>query len=313
MSLIRPSRRQLLLQSAGLALGFGVARFPAVLSAQEQQPLEVGCAGSMRAMLDGAVKSAAAQELHLDLHAHAQGADAVAQAIVSGKLQADVFVPITATPMWTVLKAGKADKAVPIARTEMVLVYSPKSRYAEQFAAAAHGNAKWWEIMQQPGIRINRSDPRGDPGGRNMIFLMKLAEAVYGQPGLTDKVLGAPLNPDQVDPSRNAQELLASGGLDVIASYRTAAVGGKLPYITLLPEVNLGGLHVHAEHPEVSLTIEGKTFYPDPLVFYAATLTGAANAAGANAFLEWLRGDSAQRLFKSNGFTAPDDAEILTV
>jgi molybdate/tungstate transport system substrate-binding protein len=31
-------------------------------------------------------------------------------------------------------------------------------------------------------------------------------------------------------------------------------------------DVNLSRLNVHAENPELCLSIEGKTFYPEPLV-----------------------------------------------
>jgi molybdate/tungstate transport system substrate-binding protein len=69
-------------------------------------------------MLEGLLKTAAAQSLHLNLRTHAQGADAVAQSLVHGTLQADVFIPITTTPMLTIMRAGKAEVAYPIARTE---------------------------------------------------------------------------------------------------------------------------------------------------------------------------------------------------
>jgi ABC-type molybdate transport system substrate-binding protein len=44
------------------------------------------------------------QRLKLDLQSYAQGAAVVAQSIVVGQLQADVFLPITASPMRTVIQ-----------------------------------------------------------------------------------------------------------------------------------------------------------------------------------------------------------------
>ena len=145
-------------------------------SALAQQPtqqltaLNVASAGSFRAMVQGPFKNAAATDLQLDPRSHAQGADAVAQSIVDGSLRADVFVPITAEPMQTVLRAGKARVSRAIARTELVILYSPKSRFVNQFAAAASGKADLWEVLQQPGLRFARSNPAADPSGHSIIF-----------------------------------------------------------------------------------------------------------------------------------------------
>ncbi|MDE1178570.1 MAG: extracellular solute-binding protein [Edaphobacter sp.] len=301
-------RRRLLRQATLLAIGATLDASPAALLAQELHALEVACAGSMRAMTEGPLKLAAAKTLSLDLRAHAQGADAVAQSIVDGSLRADVFLPITATPMMTVLRAGKAETAVPIARTEMVLVYSPKSRFAAQFEAAARGQANWWEILQQPGVRIGRSDPRADPGGRNIIFMMMLAAKKYRQPDLVQKVLGDPLNPQQVG---NGQARLQTGELDAGASYRISAISSHLPFITLPADVNLSSLNLHAEHPDLHLTFGERTFYPDPLAFYAAALGDAIDRKSADAFVQWLRGSEAQSLFRENGFQPADAAVAL--
>jgi molybdate/tungstate transport system substrate-binding protein len=168
--------RRHFLKSGGFLVGGGVtAGSFGHLLAEQLDVLEVASAGSMRAMLDGPLKVSAAQSLKLDLHSHAQGADAVARSLAEGSLHADVFIPITAGPMRTVMQVGKADVAYPIARTEMVLVYSPKSRFASRFEAAAAGKANWWETLQEPGLRFARGNPAGDPGGRNAFFLMMLA------------------------------------------------------------------------------------------------------------------------------------------
>jgi hypothetical protein len=108
----------------------------------------------MRAMLEDPIKMGIAKELKLDLHAHSEGADAVAQSLVNGSLLADGFIPITAGPMLTIMLAKKAEVAQPIAPTELVLVYSPKSRFAPQFERAANGKANWWD--QKIGSAKNR-------------------------------------------------------------------------------------------------------------------------------------------------------------
>jgi len=52
--------------------------------------------------------------------------------------------------MLSVLHAGKAEITQPVVRTEGVIAYSPKSRFASRFEAATEGKDNWWEILQEP-------------------------------------------------------------------------------------------------------------------------------------------------------------------
>jgi molybdate/tungstate transport system substrate-binding protein len=304
------TRRELLAYSRSLLAAAIAAGIPTHLLAQTLATLDVASAGSMRSMLEGPIKTAIAPRLHLDLHAHSGGADATAQSIVTGALHADIFIPITAHPMRTVFAAGLAQTAQPIARTELVLVYSPKSKFLPQFQAAATGKANWWQVLQQPGIRIGRGNPAADPGARCTIFALMLAEKKYNLPGLAEKILGPTLNPEQIIPGVRAG--LQSGVIDATTSYKTGAIASKLPYISLPADINLKSLTLRVDHPNISLTIGSQAFYPEPLVFYAAQLKNAANPTGAAAFLRWLQTPESQSLFRQNQFNPPSEAPLLT-
>ena len=140
---------------------------------------------------------------------------------------------------------------------------------------------------------------------------MMLAAKKYGLPDLVEKVLGAPLNPAQVHPGTNVRAGLEDGTIDAAGSYRIATGPGKPPYVPLPGDVNLSDLEVRKEHPEIVLTVGEKTFYPEPLVFYAAALKPATNPQGALRLLEWLRGKEAATLLERNGFRPPDGAVPL--
>ncbi len=305
------NRRRFLMTSGSLLAAALTEGFPLHVLAEELAWLDVASAGSIRPMLEGPLKTAAAQTLHQNLRIHAQGADTVAQSLIDGTLKADVFIPITATPMLATLHAGKTEVAYPIARTELVLLYSPKSRFVAQFEAAAEGKANWWEILQQPGIHIARSNPANDPGGRAIIFMMMLAARKYGQSDLVEKVLGPILNPDQILTGGNNQARLQSGEIDAMSVYKIGPANSGQPYISLSNDINLSRLNVRTENPDLRLAIEDKTFYPDPLIFYAAVLKDAANPKGASTFIDWLRGEQTQDLFRSNHFDPPGDASPL--
>jgi molybdate/tungstate transport system substrate-binding protein len=284
---------------------------PLHLLADDLAPLDVAYAGSMGSMMEGPIKSAAAQTLKIDFHGRAQGSSALAQLIVGGSIRPDVFISVTPSPMLTVLRAGKATIAQPIARTEMVIAYSPRSRFAAKLQAAAEGKVRWWEALQEPGLRFGRTDPVTDPQGRNIIFTMLLAATLYKQSGLADKILGPVINQQQIFTEPTVQARLQSGELDAASAYKTQPGPFNLPYIALPKEVNLGGQNVHASHPEISLSVNGKTYQPEPLIFYAAVLTDAPNAKAAAAFVDWLRRAEAQAIFSRFNYDPPGDASPL--
>ena len=307
----RQTSRREMLRRSGLAAAAVMAGASLRGQAEPMNVLDVAYAGSIGFLMDGAVKKAAATSLKLELHGRGQGASALAQLIASGSVQPDVFIPITASPMQTVFQAGKAARAEPIARTEMVIAYSPKSRFAPRMDAAARGQEPWWKILEEPGFRFGRSDPAADPQGRNIIFVMMLAAKLYKQPDLARRVLGDTINPQQINMETGLQSRLQSGQIDAASAYRIQPGTFNLPYIPLPAEVNLSGEQVHERNAGVSLVAGGKTYVPEPLFYYAAVLNGARNPAGAKAFVQWLKGTEARTLFEQHQFESGLDAATL--
>lgn len=305
------SRRELLIRGSRLGVGAAIAGFSSAAMGQEMEVLDIAYAGSMGSLMNGPVKRAAAQTLKLDLHGRAQGANALAQLIVGGSISPDVFISVTPGPMLTVLHAGKATVAEPIAHTEMVIAYSPKSRFASKLDTATKDDGKWCQVLEEPGFRFGRSDPSADPQGRNIIFTMMLAAKQYHQPDLVEKVLGPIINPQQINMEASVQARLQSGELDAASAYKIQPGPFNLPYISLPKEINLSGENVHVDHPDVSLTLGGKTYFPEPLIYYATALKDAPNPKGAAAFLEWIRGSEAQPIFRQYQYDPAGDASAL--
>lgn len=274
--------------------------------------LDVAYAGSMAPLMEGAMKSAAAAALGVDARGRAQGASALAELIAGGSLRPDVFIAVTPGPMRVVLDAGKAATAVPIAHTEMVIAYAPRGRFAADLARAATGaEPAWWRVLERTGFRFGRSDPRADPQGRNIIFTMQLAERFYHQPGLAERLLGAPLNPRQLFAETMLEARLQSGQLDAAAAYGAQPGAFHLPFIRLAPEINLGGA-LPPLAQSVSLQLDNHTYRPQPLIYYAAALKQAPHPAAAAAYVRWLQGAQAQALFRHAGYEAPAGATPLT-
>ncbi|HVG92790.1 MAG TPA: substrate-binding domain-containing protein, partial [Alphaproteobacteria bacterium] len=148
------TRREALTGGLRLAAATALAGLPLHLLADDLAPLDVAYAGSMGSMMEGPIKSAVAQTLKIDFHGRAQGSSALAQLIVGGNIRPDIFIPVTPGPALTILRAGKANSAQPIAHTAMVIAYSPKGRFASRFDAAAKGKEDLWKILLEPGLRF---------------------------------------------------------------------------------------------------------------------------------------------------------------
>ena len=145
----------------------------------------------------------------------------------------------------------------------------------------------------------------------DFLFTMMLAAKAYKQTDLVEKVLGPTINEKQIFTEPTVQARLQSGELDAASAYKIQPGPFNLPYITLPKEINLSGQSVRADHPDVSLSVGGKTYNPEPLIYYAAVLKDAPNPKGATAFTEWLKGDDAQAIFRKYNYDPPGNVSAL--
>lgn len=307
------TRQRFLRTGAALATASAMLReaTPRAL-AQAATTLDVAYAGSMSAVMEGPIKQLAAQHLGVALQGRAQGASALAALIAGGSLTPDVFIAVTPGPIQTVIKARKADGAAPIARTAMVIAYSPKGSFAQKLAAAGKSGAEaWWQVLEEKGMRFGRTDPATDPQGRNIIFVMRLAATLYGQPDLPQRILGPDINPSQIFSEATVEARIQSGELDAASAYKIQPAAFKLPFVTLPDAVNLSDDARKAAYDRASLSLNGKVYRPEPLVYYAAVIEGAAHAAQAAAFVKWLSGGQAQAVFRSYSYDPAGNAAPL--
>lgn len=284
------------------------------LAAKRPIPLEVAYAGSMGAVMEGPISTAAKTDIGAELRGRAQGSLALAHLIAAGSITPDVFIAVTPEPMRLVLDAGKAARAIPFAHTEMVIAYNPRSRFAAELAKAETPGAKpWWQVLAEPGLRFGRTDPTADPLGRNTLFMMELAARHYGRKELAANLLGDPLNRSQIFAEPELMARLQAGQLDAAAAYKTQPPPMHLAFVRLPDAINLGNAAMAKEYRKVSITIAGKTMHPQPLVFYAAVLRAAAHPELAAHFVQWLLSPPAQVIFHRFYYDSPGEARQLTV
>ena len=132
-------------------------------------------------------------------------------------------------------------------------------------------------MLQEPGIKIGRTDPKLDPKGRLTVALMQHAATYYKEPDLEQHVLGAADNPAQVLPEETLVGRLQSGQLDVGFFYSTETADAKIPAVALPAEIA-------------------------PKAVYTVTVVhDAANPSGADQFVKFLLGPQGRSLMTAHG------------
>lgn len=278
-------------------------------------PLRVAYAGSMGAVMDLHLGPAFAKAHHVQYQGEGQGAYGLAHLIAAKKLRTDVFISITPGPIEVLEKAGMVTKAIPVASTAMVIAYSPKSRYAQDFAAAAAGKTPWYTVLEKPGIQFGRTDPQTDPQGQNIIFTFLLAQKYYHQPDLVQRILGPVENQKQIFTEASLLARLKSGQMDASSGYESAVKSLHLPFITLPDQINLSNPAMAKDwYDAVHFTMEvdgkTKTLHTQPLVFYAAVPKDAPNPKLGEAFIRFMTSKAGQAMFKETGYNPPKGGDL---
>ena len=299
--------------AAALLLGVGIL---AASAAQAAGALRVAYAGSMGVVMDRFIGPAFAKANSVEYQGIGQGAYGLARQLQGRLLQADVFISITPGPIDILKKAGMIGAALPVASTQMVITYSPKSKFVPELEAAAQGKKPWYEVLQTPGLRFGRTDAATDPQGQNIIFTMLLAQNFYQRSGLAEQILGAYKNPRQLFTEPSLLSRLEAGQIDASSGYLSAARSHHLPFIELPDEINLSNPQMDARwYKTVQFSIKlpsGKeaTLNTQPLVFYATVLKDSKQPALAEKFVQFLQNPEGQKMFRDNGYSPPKGGPI---
>jgi molybdate/tungstate transport system substrate-binding protein len=297
-----------IVQRSWALLAFVVTLLCAPAIAADNTPvLRVAYAGSMGVIMDGAAGPAFAKAHNATYQGTGQGSYALAHLLAAKQIRADVFVTITPGPMQILKDAHMVNSAAPVASTQMVVSYSPQSRFAADFAAAAQGKKTWYEVLSEPGLRLGRTDPSIDPQGANVLLTLQLAEIYYHKPGLMHAIAGDPQNTAQIFAEPSLMSRLEAGQIDASISYLSSARSHHLPTISLPDEINLGDPGMQAQwYDRATIKLDnGKTLRVQPLVFYAAALSNAQQPDLARDFVTFLQSPDGQKLFQDHGYSPP--------
>ncbi len=274
-SLVKPvcrlSRLALVPGAALLAAGLSLLSAPAFAAGK----VSVLYAGSLVNLMEHGIGPAFDKASGDTFQGFAGGSSGLANQIKGKLRQGDVFVSASPKVNDNLMGAANGDWAnwyITFAQSPLVIGYNASSKFAADLKSKP-----WYQVLQEPGIKIGRTDPKLDPKGALTVTLMKNAETLYKSPGLSEKVIGAPNNAAQVLPEETLVGRLQSGQIDVGFFYSTETADAKIPAITLPPQIA-------------------------PKAVYTVTiLHNAPNADGADKFVAFLLGSDGQSVMKEHG------------
>ncbi len=181
-----------------------------------------------------------------------------------------------------------ADYNIKFASNELCVVYSEKSRYANQI-----NNTNWMNILLKDDVAFGRSDPNSDPCGYRTEMMFQLAEKHYHNKGLNDKFKAKDkvyMRPKETD----LLALLESNAIDYIFLYRSVAVQHNLKYLVLPDAINLKSTKYALQYATAKVEINGskpgekQTMTGEPMIYSFTILRDAPNQSAAIAFAEFL-------------------------
>ena len=262
-------------------------------------------AGSLVALIENDLGPAFSRTSGIAVQGRPGGSVALAHMILDGLQIPDVFVsadPSVNALLWHPPSGPSARWFLTLARTTMVIGYSPSSPFARAFQEVAAGRRPLYDVLSSHGLRLGRTDPRLDPKGYRTILTLRLAERYYYHPGLETTLLGEPENPAQTFPEEVLVGRLESGQLDAGFFYLNEVKEQHLPYVALPDEINLGNPAMARLYAQVTYTDSAGVQHRGAPILYTVTIPSTSrNFSEAIQFVEFLYAAAGQRILNAHG------------
>jgi molybdate/tungstate transport system substrate-binding protein len=227
-------------------------------------------AGSLVRTMEGPLASSLRERTGLVFSGEGKGSRALAHLISAGLRTPDVF--ISAEPS---LLKGIARKYVVFGSARMLVAYSPNSPHRALFEDAAAGRRSILAVLDNPSVRVGRTDPQLDPKGSRTVRVLSLLGTHYHAAGQANAVLAKA----GVFPEEDLAVRVESGDLDAGFFYSTEMTGRGFQAVELPDDSNLS----------------------NEIAYAIGVVNGAPNPAAAQTFIGFvLRGDG-RRILESAG------------
>ncbi len=277
---------------------------------QQRDPVSVMYAGSLLKTFEESLGPAFQAETGYPYQGEARGSVQVANMILDGLRRPDVFVSAGTVPIMRLMNATDplADWLVKFGSAEMVIAYTPNSRFFNDLESARTGEIPWYQVLSNPDLKFGRTDPELDPKGYYMIITAELANKYYNDSGIKERILREDRNPKQIFPEETLKTILEQGQLDAVAAYKHEAVARGLPYITLPPQINLADPTFSDFYKTASYTLENgkdqQTVFGEPIYFSFTILSTAENIDGATSFAAFILSTNGSNIVEEDGLNS---------
>lgn len=231
-----------------------------------------------------------------------RGSVAGAHLIREGVWRRDVY--ITADPA-TLRLLGPQDPgwAMVFARSEIVIAYSEKSRFASALDSVGRRELAWPDVALRDGFRLGRTDADLDPKGYRALFAFRLAEQHYGRPGLAESLLAGPSGRESVFPEEHLSARVQTGSLDAGVFYLAEARAHGLSVVRLPRMLGQGDPRDSEALGRLRhRTVDGTDFRGTPVVYAATVPLNARDSEAGGDFIAFLLGDDAGAVLTEDGF-----------
>jgi molybdate/tungstate transport system substrate-binding protein len=273
-------------------------------------------AASLLKTFEGSFGPSFQKETGFTYEGEARGSVQVANMIIDRLREPDIFVSAGTIPIMKLMnnsssnnndnsnddKSSLAQWLVKFASAEVVIAYSPNSRFYGNLEKARTGEIPWYEVLSKQGLKFGRTDPELDPKGYYMIITAKLSNIYYKDSTIKQRILGDDRNPKQIFPEETLKTILEQGQLDAVAAYKHEAVARGLPYITLPSEINLADPTFSDFYRSASYTLgTGQAAFGEPIYFSFTIPETVKNLNGAISFVGFLLSTKGEDILENQG------------
>lgn len=258
-------------------------------------------AGSLAVPVAELVKAYEAENPGIRIITEAAGSLVTARKITELGKPCDIMASADYQVIDELLIPGYAAWNIGFATNEIVIAFTPRSRYSEDIS-----DSNWTDILLRDNVFYGRSDPDSDPCGYRTLMTLKLAEEWYGIPGLAERFSQKDrsfIRPKEID----LTALLETGAVDYVFQYKSVAVQHGQKFLELPAEINLGDPEFSERYRSVSVDVAGRspgetmTIRGDYILYGITLLNNAPNREEAEKFLAFILSPGGRSVIELKG------------
>ena len=280
------SRRSVLRQvgAAGTAVVGGCI---GIAASADSPSVDVLAAGSLALLLNEHLGPRFEEVTGVEFRGEFHGSKALLRMVDDGQKQPDVVLSADASLLRETLYPRHVAWDLVFASNALGVAYDP----ATDLGGRLDAGEPWYEAVRDADAAVARTDPELDPLGYRTLMLFDLAERHYGVHGLAAALRANSI----VDPvESHLLAALETGDRAAAVCYENMAVARDLPFVELPDALDFSNPAFAERYATAQYVPEqGAPLRGAPILYNAAVLEDADNAAGGRRFVEFLLGHAA--------------------